>query len=367
MQYDPKRLTRMAEALQTQAIDSSPVQHPFQALARVMAGYQSGKLRGRVREAEAGQSAAFGNVMQQIGKGTFGGDISKLSPEDQRTVAAMNAQTGIASRAAKLAQSYAVALKASPDGKGPTTTPVMKNAIALGLKPGTTEYSDYIRNATKKGGVTVNVGGGLDKGYELVENPTGEGTTARAIPGASKDPAVIAKIEETKAVAKARAGAKIDLPKAKHAAKFLRKALDGLVTGTFGEDGKVVVTSIHPGLSDVVGAPGLAALPMVAGFDPVGGTDASNFHVAHKQVAGKAFLQAFESLKGGGTITEAEGQKAEAALAKLSTDQTEEEYIKSVLEFRAEVDALEKLAEERAGSSAVAAPEPTSDDPLGLL
>lgn len=85
----------------------------------------------------------------------------------------------------------------------------------------------------------------------------------------------------------------------------------------------------HPGLDTAVGLSGT--------IDPrnyIAGTDASNFNVMRKQLEGKAFLQAFQSLKGAGQITEIEGQKATAAIARLSTTQSEAEYRKALLELR---------------------------------
>ena len=44
------------------------------------------------------------------------------------------------------------------------------------------------------------------------------------------------------------------------------------------------------------------------------------------QIKGQTFLQAYQSLKGGGTITEIEGNKAEAALARLDQYQSDEDF-----------------------------------------
>ena len=52
------------------------------------------------------------------------------------------------------------------------------------------------------------------------------------------------------------------------------------------------------------------------------------------QVIGKAFLQAFQSLKGGGQITELEGEKAQAAEARLSTAQKPEDFREALREYR---------------------------------
>lgn len=82
----------------------------------------------------------------------------------------------------------------------------------------------------------------------------------------------------------------------------------------------------HPGLEYAVGTS--SVLPIVPG------TAAADFDALAKQMEGKAFLQAFETLKGGGQITEIEGKKATAAMARLSRSQTEGEYKSSLLELK---------------------------------
>jgi len=52
------------------------------------------------------------------------------------------------------------------------------------------------------------------------------------------------------------------------------------------------------------------------------------------QVVGKAFLEAYKTLKGGGQITELEGNKAQAAEARLSTAQRPEDFREALREYR---------------------------------
>ncbi len=81
----------------------------------------------------------------------------------------------------------------------------------------------------------------------------------------------------------------------------------------------------HPGLPYAVGTS--SVLPVVPG------TPAADFKTRLDQVQGAQFLQAYETLKGGGQITEVEGKKAEAAIARMNRAQTEGEFIKSVEDF----------------------------------
>lgn len=78
-----------------------------------------------------------------------------------------------------------------------------------------------------------------------------------------------------------------------------------------------------------------------------------------KQLTGAAFLQAFESLKGGGQITEVEGDKATQALARLKNlRQSDEGFLTALNEFRSEVLKLRDLA--RAKAAGGYKPAPTS-------
>jgi hypothetical protein len=71
------------------------------------------------------------------------------------------------------------------------------------------------------------------------------------------------------------------------------------------------------------------------------------------QLGGRAFLSAFESLKGGGQITEIEGKKATDALARLvNLKQSDAGYIEALKDFRREVGALVSIARRRAGQTA---------------
>ena len=66
----------------------------------------------------------------------------------------------------------------------------------------------------------------------------------------------------------------------------------------------------HPGFDQAYG---------LASYVPaIRGTDRAGADALREQIGGQAFLEAFESLKGGGQITEIEGQKATAAITRLS-------------------------------------------------
>lgn len=85
----------------------------------------------------------------------------------------------------------------------------------------------------------------------------------------------------------------------------------------------------HPGREAATGLSGT--------IDPrnyLPGTDPTDFQVVLDQIGGTAFLQAFESLKGGGQITEVEGKKATDAMARLNRSQSDEEFQRSLQDLR---------------------------------
>lgn len=77
------------------------------------------------------------------------------------------------------------------------------------------------------------------------------------------------------------------------------------------------------------------------------------------QLKGRAFLQAFATLKGGGQITEVEGQKAQDAMARMDRAQGEEDFKIALQDFRDAVDAGmrklravgQRIPDPRAGSA----------------
>jgi hypothetical protein len=82
----------------------------------------------------------------------------------------------------------------------------------------------------------------------------------------------------------------------------------------------------HPGFNSAVGF-GLGA-------QYVPGTEARGFRSRHEEVLGQAFLDAFEALKGGGAITEVEGQKATAARTRMNLSTSEKEYMDAAREYQ---------------------------------
>lgn len=108
-----------------------------------------------------------------------------------------------------------------------------------------------------------------------------------------------------------------------------QRALDGQRASVSSQIGVIDKALNHPGRETAVGLAGKV--------DPrnyIPGTDATNFQVLMDQIGGAAFLQAFESLKGGGQITEVEGKKATDAIARLNRNQSGPEFEQSLKDLR---------------------------------
>jgi flagellar protein FlgJ len=109
----------------------------------------------------------------------------------------------------------------------------------------------------------------------------------------------------------------------------------------------------HPGLSSIVGPVDQYRPSWTMGAE---GRDAL---ARFNQAKGRAFLQAFGMLKGGGQITEIEGAKAEQAMARMDRAQGEAEFKQALEEFRDAVKAGAQKMRERAGTM----PMPASQNP----
>lgn len=92
-----------------------------------------------------------------------------------------------------------------------------------------------------------------------------------------------------------------------------------------------------PGFKQAVGASRLLPLHLIPG-------KFRDFDIRLEQLKGKQFLEAFESLKGGGAITELEGKKAQSAISRMDPSGSEEEFEKAVSEFKEIVQAAQKRA-----------------------
>lgn len=139
-----------------------------------------------------------------------------------------------------------------------------------------------------------------DTGVEFVQpnavNPAGPPVTT-----IQKQPA---EVERQKTIGEQEGKAVMDLPRQVDNATLALKTIDQIRN--------------HPGKAYGVGVTGV--LPGIPG------TSQRGFVNLVEQAKGKTFLEAFNSLRGGGQITEAEGSKATQALARLDRAQTQEDF-----------------------------------------
>jgi hypothetical protein len=107
--------------------------------------------------------------------------------------------------------------------------------------------------------------------------------------------------------------------------------------------------------------PALASiLGMVQGRVPPLSQAGEDLKVKVEQIAGVAFLQAFETLKGAGAITQVEGEKATQAIARLSRTQSPEAFKASLFEFTDIVRrGVEKARSDLAALPRLDSPAPT--------
>jgi hypothetical protein len=87
------------------------------------------------------------------------------------------------------------------------------------------------------------------------------------------------------------------------------------------------------------------ATGMLAFTQAIPGTPMHSFGQRVKQLEGQAFLQAFESLKGGGQITEIEGIKATQAIGRLASTQRPEDFKEALTELRSILSVAAKRPE----------------------
>lgn len=175
------------------------------------------------------------------------------------------------------------------------------------------------------GGTTINMPGAptigtIPPGYQAVQDPQTGGYRFEAIPGGPAA-AQVATAEEQRQAAAATASDSIRL-------------IDSVLN--------------DPKLASVTG--------MVQGRLPAMTQAGTDLVTKIDQIQGQAFLQAFESLKGGGAITEREGIAAQNAIANLNRAQSEAAFKESLKILRSIIDrgrrraAGENVPEEIGGS-----------------
>lgn len=169
------------------------------------------------------------------------------------------------------------------------------------------------------------------------------GADGRPVVGIQADPAAQGAIAAAKAggteQAKRETEARMDAPKAISQGEETIRLVDDLLRA--------------PGFKQAVGASRLL------GVQKIPGTAAKDFDIRLDQLKGQQFLQAFESLKGGGQITEVEGKKATDAIARMDAAGSEAEFEKAAREFQSVIrTGVERARKAQAGAQPAAAAPP---------
>lgn len=154
-------------------------------------------------------------------------------------------------------------------------------------------------------------------------------------------PKNLAEAESQKQQGEARGKAKASLP-------MVESAANNIIT-------KVESVLNDPQLDKMVG---------YSGYIPNMSPEARGFMAKVKQLEGTAFLQAFESLKGAGAITETEGAQAKAALIRFQEMvQTGADYRLALRDYIDQVRRITDVARQRASGDQSPAAMPQSAQP----
>jgi hypothetical protein len=153
-----------------------------------------------------------------------------------------------------------------------------------------------------------------------------------------------AALEAGKRTAASDVAAVEDLPKSIVTAQETLQNLADLVGDAEYRGGKLVVPpggrAPHPGFAQSVGVgiPGLRFIP---------GTNEADFSARLDQILGRSFLQAFDTLRGGGHITEIEGVKGTQAINRMRLATSEAEFLAAAAELRGIVAKGAERAQQR--------------------
>lgn len=163
----------------------------------------------------------------------------------------------------------------------------------------------------------------------------------RPIMAAQSDPTLQGKIAGSKASGKeyGESGAKaaIALPQSLQEAENTIGLVDDLLK--------------HPGFKQAVGGSSMLQIQRIPG------TDAKDFMSRLDQMKGKQFLQAYETLKGGGQITEVEGTKATQAIARMDNTTSEAAFTQAAREYQNIIRQGVKRAKQKAAMGGGFQPE----------
>lgn len=189
------------------------------------------------------------------------------------------------------------------------------------------ETQDYVNKITKLTGGEIPLTSGA------AQEPT---TTikAPAVSVAATQPAPIissGQIESSKATGKAQGEAAAALPELKNTATDMLRLVNTIEE--------------HPGKEWAVGKSS-----WLTRFAP-DATDVGGFRTMLEQLDAQAFLKSYQQLKGGGAITEVEGQKATKAFNRLKVSTSEAEFQTALNDLRQMIEEGVRVGYQKAGKA----------------
>ena len=276
----------------------------------------------------------IGNILDQLAIGFAGMslrpnqgiiDLAQSRIEQRQTRQERNATAdwlesqGLGAFAEGVRQGSITASDALTMARGPEATSAQRNYEFL-LAQGVPQ--DQALQRAFSGGTTINMPGAptigtIPPGYQAVQDPQTGRYTFEPIPGG---PAAAEQAAAAGAQSQAAATA---------------------------QDSIALINSVlnDPRLGAVTG--------MIQGRLPPLTQSGTDLVTRIEQLQGQAFLQAFESLKGGGSITEREGLAAQNAIARLNRAQSKEAFEEALKELRA---IMERGLQRASGGQSAAQP-----------
>lgn len=260
----------------------------------------------------------------------------QLDPDEERTLITLNPKIASIMRGAASGQ------RLKDINAGLPAPLVLTNEEEKALAAGDTKRADRLRSYAKVHKI-VKIGG-----VEHVILPAGNEGVPTAVPLSTLEretgaKSALAAAEASGTVEGKDAGAaRVSLKTADIDAAQVIKLTDELVN--------------HPGARSSTGIFSLID-------KPAPGTAQANWVAKYQQLQGTLFKQAYETLKGGGQITEIESKQAREAIAAMSRAQSYEDFVAEAEKFKEAVRiGLEKL-HSRAGTKMPKGPLSPRTDP----
>lgn len=320
------RTRKLAEALMSEATDASPVQHWTQGLARVV--------KGGVGGYQAGQAGRMEMAGQQAGSESLARALAGGSMEDAASGLMANpymAQSGMDLAAKTISNREAQARQQAANAASQSFTLQRDQQAHERAKELLRLRQEMAGQGSSELGLST-IMGRDENGNPVLIQPSKNG---RAVQTQLPDGVTLdygGKARET-VMGKAQGEAAADLP------SFDRKS-------------QQIVSQIDALLND----PKLSGMTGYSAYLPNVSPSSQGTQARMDQVTGKAFVQAFQDMKGAGAITELEGAKAAAALTRLQNPyQSDADYRAALEEFKAEVQSMADTVRSRA--SGVRAPQ----------